>query len=140
MTRTGTCLRVDLGATACPFSRVTRILGQADVRIDGFSVQATEDGAIAYLVPEDVSGAQEALDTAGIAHVPFPFVAGTVTSPPGTLGRAMARLDEEGISVEAAFLVTTPWGPDLQVAFATAQAHQASSLLEQLEGSVQALA
>lgn len=133
MARTGRCIVAELGDGGSSFSTITSVLGDADVNIDGFSAQAVDGGTEAYVVTEDVDRGRQALEEAGISLRVEPYVAATLTSRPGELARAMQHLSDSGIHPDAAFLVMTPWGPDIQVAFACQEPKSAKKALAELE-------
>lgn len=100
-----TQLSVFLDNTAGRLAEVTRILGEQDVNIRGFSIADTADFGILRLIVNDEAKALAALREAHFTVHEGPVVLARVPDVPGGLARALAGLAARGINVEYAYAI-----------------------------------
>ncbi|HOF89900.1 MAG TPA: ACT domain-containing protein [Armatimonadota bacterium] len=100
-----TQLSVFLDNTAGRLAEVTRILGERDVNIRGFSIADTADFGILRLVVNDEARAVDALRAAHFTVHEGPIALARVPDVPGGLARALAGLADRGINVEYAYAI-----------------------------------
>jgi hypothetical protein len=100
-----TQLSVFLDNTAGRLAEVTRILGDHQINIRGFSVADTADFGILRLLVNDEARAVELLRAAKLTVHTSPVVLARVPDVPGGLADALAEFSRNGINVEYAYAI-----------------------------------
>lgn len=98
-------LSVFLDNVAGRLAEVTRILGEADVNIRGFSVADTADFGILRLLVNDEDVALKALRAAKFTVHTGSVALARVPDVPGGLAKALEAFAEQGINVEYAYAI-----------------------------------
>ncbi len=102
-----TQLSVFLDNAAGRLAEVTRILGENNINIRGFSVADTADFGILRLLVNDPEKAIEALKKANFTAHKGPLVLARIPDRPGGLAGALAALAEKNVNVEYAYAIVT---------------------------------
>lgn len=100
-----TQLSVFLDNTAGRLAEVTRILGEHQVNIRGFSVADTADFGILRLIVNNEQAAVRALRAAKFTVHEGPVILAKVPDTPGGLARALAGFAQRGLNVEYAYAI-----------------------------------
>lgn len=100
-----TQLSVFLDNVAGRLAEVTRILGESEVNIRGFSVADTADFGILRLLVNDEPRALQALRAAKFTVHTGPVALARVPDVPGGLAKALVAFAEQGINVEYAYAI-----------------------------------
>jgi hypothetical protein len=100
-----TQLSVFLDNTAGRLAEVTRILGDSQVNIRGFSVADTADFGILRLIVNNEEAAVKALREAKFTVHEGPVILAKVPDAPGGLGHALAGFAQRGLNVEYAYAI-----------------------------------
>lgn len=100
-----TQLSVFLDNTAGRLAEVTRILGERDINIRGFSVADTADFGILRLLVNKEREAMAALREAKFTVHEGPVILARVPDVPGGLARALAGFAQRGLNVEYAYAI-----------------------------------
>ncbi len=98
-------LSVFLDNVAGRLAEVTRILGESEVNIRGFSVADTADFGILRLLVNDEDVALQALRAARFTVHTGPVALARVPDVPGGLAKALVAFAEQGINVEYAYAI-----------------------------------
>ena len=98
-------LSVFLDNTAGRLAEVTRILGDADINIRGFSVADTADFGILRLIVNDIARAVEVLRGAKFTVHISPVILARVPDVPGGFARALLGFAQRGLNVEYAYAI-----------------------------------
>ena len=100
-----TQLSVFLDNTAGRLAEVTRILGEHNVNIRGFSVADTADFGILRLIVNDEPAAVAALRDAKFTVHEGPIILAKVPDVPGGFARALTGFATQGLNVEYAYAI-----------------------------------
>jgi len=100
-----TQLSVFLDNTAGRLAEVTRILGENDINIRGFSVADTADFGILRLIVNNEAQARDALRGAKFTVHEGPVILARVLDAPGGLSRALLGFAQRGLNVEYAYAI-----------------------------------
>jgi len=98
-------LSVFLDNTAGRLAEVTRILGEANINIRGFSVADTADFGILRLIVSDETQARDVLRAAKFTVHEGPVILARVPDQPGGLAKALAGFAQRGLNVEYAYAI-----------------------------------
>lgn len=100
-----TQLSVFLDNTAGRLAEVTRILGDHQVNIRGFSLADTADFGILRLIVSDEAKAVQVLREAKFTVHEGPIILARVPDVPGGFGRALTGFAQRGLNVEYAYAI-----------------------------------
>ncbi len=100
-----TQLSVFLDNTAGRLAEVTRILGDSQVNIRGFSVADTADFGILRLIVNNEPAALQALRDAKFTVHEGPIILARVPDVPGGFSRALSGFAQRGLNVEYAYAI-----------------------------------
>lgn len=98
-----TQLSVFLDNSAGRLAEVTRILGDHQVNIRGFSVADTADFGILRLIVDDEAAAVQALRESQFTVHEGPVILARVPDVPGGLAKALTGFAQRGLNVEYAY-------------------------------------
>lgn len=98
-----TQLSVFLDNSAGRLAEVTRILGDHQVNVRGFSVADTADFGILRLIVDNEGAAVKALREAQFTVHEGPVILARVPDVPGGLAKALAGFAQHGVNVEYAY-------------------------------------
>lgn len=131
MVETTTEIFVELENTPGTLADASDALGEANVNITGFLLEAQGSTGTARFLTQDPGQARSALEKAGLAPQDREIVVTQVPNRPGQLAKLARALADSGVNIESSFPVLDPAGSQAGLAFAVDDIDSANKVLSQ---------
>lgn len=130
MVEIGTEISVELENEPGTLGKVASALGQADLNILGFSLEAQGRTGTARFVTDDPETASSELESIGLTTQRRDLLLAPAPHEPGQLGTLSTTLGNSGVNIEGGFPVIDPTEQNPKIAFAVDDVESARKVIE----------